>query len=163
MEIRTLHPGDPDDRALMEQFYDQMGFEARAFFNHGDGNRRFTLSYLDGTCSEKSVHWIAVEDGRVAGYVFMDRADSGIPWLGIAVAEFAKGKHLGRELIAVCQNWCRANGRGGIILTTHQANVRAQMLYGSCGFKRLGNHSSGEVLYCWSDSRPWPAEQAAAR
>ena len=52
-----------------------------------DGNRRFTLSYLDGACGENSVHWIAVEDGRVAGYVFLDRADRGIPWLGIAVRE----------------------------------------------------------------------------
>ena len=65
MDIRPLKPGDAAEKALMEEFYGQMGFEARAFFNHGDGNRRFTLSYLDGACGENSVHWIAVEDGRV--------------------------------------------------------------------------------------------------
>ena len=133
----------------MEAFFDQMGFEARAFFNHGDGNRRFMESYMDGTCGEQSVHWIAEDGGKVAGYVFLTQCDTGIPWLGIAVAEFAKGRHLGRELIAVAQAWCRENGRGGIMLITHQANIRAQMLYGSCGFRRLGNHSSGEVLFYW--------------
>ena len=148
MIIRPLRAGDAGDKALMEAFFDQMGFEARAFFNHGDGNRRFMESYMDGTCPEQSVHWIAEEDGKVAGYVFLTHCDTGIPWLGIAVAEFAKGRHLGRELIAVSQEWCRAHGRGGILLITHQANVRAQMLYGSCGFKRQGNHSSGEVLFC---------------
>lgn len=156
MTIRPLRAGDAGDKALMEAFFDQMGFEARAFFNHGDGNRRFMESFMDGTCAEQSVHWIAEEDGKVAGYVFLTQCDTGIPWLGIAVAEFAKGRHLGRELIAVSQEWCRANGRGGILLITHQANVRAQMLYSSCGFKRQGNHFSGEVLFCWRVSLPMP-------
>ena len=156
MTIRPLRAGDADDKALMEAFFDQMGFETRAFFNHGNGNRRFMESYMDGTCDEQSVHWIAEDDGKVAGYVFLTQCDTGIPWLGIAVAEFAKGRHLGRELIAVSQEWCRTHGRGGILLITHQANVRAQMLYSSCGFKRLGNHFSGEVLFCWRVSLPMP-------
>ena len=156
MTIRLLRAGDASDKALMEAFFDQMGFEARAFFNHGDGNRRFMESYMDGTCREQSVHWIAEENGKVAGYVFLTQCDTGIPWLGIAVAEFAKGRHLGRELIAVSQEWCRKHGRGGILLITHQANVRAQMLYDSCGFKRQGNHSSGEVLFCWRVPLPMP-------
>ncbi len=125
MTIRLLRAGDAGDKALMEAFFDQMGFETRAFFNHGDGNRRFMESYMDGTCREQSVHWIAEENGKVAGYVFLTQCDTGIPWLGIAVAEFAKGRHLGRELIAVSQEWCRKHGRGGILLITHQANVRA--------------------------------------
>ena len=157
MTIRPLRAGDAGDKALMEAFFDQMGFEARAFFNHGDGNRRFMESYMDSACREQSVHWIAEEDGKVAGYVFLTQCDTGIPWLGIAVAEFAKGRHLGRELIAVSQEWCRAHGRGGILLITHQANVRAQMLYDSCGFKRQGNHSSGDVLFCWRVSLPMPS------
>jgi len=154
MKIRLLRPGDAGDKALMDAFFDQMGFEARSFFNHGDGNRRFMESYLDGTCRERSIHWIAEEEGRVAGYVFLTQIDTGIPWLGIAVAEFARGRHLGRELIAVCQDWCRENRRGGILLITHQANIRAQMLYAACGFVRQGTHSSGEVLYCWRVSLP---------
>ncbi len=78
MKIRLLRPGDAGDKALMDAFFDQMGFEARSFFNHGDGN----------------------------------------------------------------------------LLITHQANIRAQMLYAACGFVRQGTHSSGEVLYCWSVSLP---------
>ena len=157
MTIRPLRAGDAGDKALMEAFFDQMGFETRAFFNHGNGNRRFMESYMDGTCDEQSVHWIAEDDGKVAGYVFLTQCDTGIQWLGIAVAEFAKGRHLGRDLIAVSQDWCREHGRGGILLITHQANVRAQMLYSSCGFKRQGNHSSGEVLFCWRVSLPMPS------
>ena len=157
MTIRTLRSGDAGDKTLMEAFFDQMGFEARAFFNHGDGNRRFMESYMDGTGGEQSVHWIADDGGKVAGYVFLDQAATGVPWLGIAVAEYAKGRHLGRQLIATCQDWCRTHGRGGIMLITHQANVRAQMLYDSCGFRRLGNHSSGEVLFYWRVPMPMPA------
>ena len=159
MTIRPLRAGNAGDKALMEAFFDQMGFEARAFFNHGDWNRRFMESYMDGTAGgDRSVHWIADDGDKVAGYVFLDQCDTGIPWLGIVVAEYAKGRHLGRELIAVSQEWCRKHGRGGILLITHQANIRAQMLYSACGFKRQGNHSSGEVLYCWRVSLPMPTE-----
>ena len=160
MTIRLLRAGDADDKALMEAFFDQMGFEARAFFNHGDGNRRFMESYMDGSCNEQSVHWIADDGGKVAGYVFLTQCDTGIPWLGIAVAEYAKGRHLGRQLITTAQDWCKAHGRGGIMLITHQANIRAQMLYSGCGFKRLGNHSSGEVLFYWRVPMPMPAPAA---
>ena len=160
MTIRPLRAGDAGDKALMEAFFDQMGFEARAFFNHGDGNRRFMESYMDGYCNEESVHWIADDGGKVAGYVFLTQCDTGIPWLGIAVAEYAKGRHLGRQLIATAQDWCKAHGRGGIMLITHQANIRAQMLYSGCGFKRLGNHSSGEVLFYWRVPMPMPAPAA---
>lgn len=36
----------------------------------------------------------------------------------------------------------------------------AQMLYSACGFKRLGNHSSGEVLFFWRVPMPMPAPAA---
>ena len=38
--------------------------------------------------------------------------------------------------------------KGGILLTTHMANVRAQALYTRCGFEQRGVHGqSNELLF----------------
>lgn len=147
--FRRVREHDAADLALLEAFFDQMGGETRAFFNHGDWNRKFMRASMAGTSDEVSVHWIAEADGRVAGYVFLTFVDTGIPWLGIAIAEEMKGRHLGRRLIALAKDWAKENGKGGVMLTTHVANIRGQRLYENCGFQRLGIHVSGEVLYYW--------------
>lgn len=147
--IRPLREHDAADLALMEAFFDQMGVETRAFFNLCDGNRRFMRESLSGTASEQAIHWVAESNGKVDGYVFLTQIDTGIPWLGIAVAEGMKGRHLGEALIGVAKEYATSHGKGGILLITHVANIRAQCLYEKCGFSRLGIHRSGEVLYCW--------------
>ena len=147
--IRLVRKHDPADLALMEAFFDQMGVETRAFFNRTDGNRRFMRASLADKASEQAIHWIAESDGKVAGYVFLTQIDTGIPWLGIAVAEGMKGRHLGEALIATAKDYAAAQGKGGIMLMTHVANIRAQGLYEKCGFERLGMHKYGEVLYYW--------------
>lgn len=150
LTFRKVREHNDDDLAMLEAFFDQMGVETNAFFNHGDWNRKFMEQTMAGTSNEVSIHWVAEKEGVVAGYVFLTFIDTGIPWLGIAIAENMKGRHLGRTMIKIAQDWAKENGKGGIILTTHVANIRAQRLYESCGFKRLGIHTSGEVLYCWT-------------
>ena len=81
------------------------------------------------------------------GYVFLYEASSSVPWLGIAVHEAYKGLGLGRRLIAHAVGRARSLGKGGVLLTTHVANLRGQSLYSRMGFERMGIHTSGEVLY----------------
>ena len=150
MEDLLIRPMLPEDRPLVEVFFLQMGEESASFFNRNRGNEKRTLAFLDG---EKPTHlfWLAedvTENGReMAGFVFLWDIHKSVPWLGIAVAEHWKGKHLGRRLIGAARAWCEANGRGGILLTTAQTNFRGQGLYERCGFEKLGVHHSGEFLY----------------
>lgn len=143
--IRLIQPGDRD---MMVQFFDQMGPEARVLFNRNNGNRNWAMQYFEGTDKLAMRRWVADDNGRMAGYVFLWDVDTMIPWLGIAVAEYMRGQHFGEKLIRTAEQWCREQGKGGIMLTTHMANVRAQALYERCGFERLGVHSaSNELLY----------------
>ena len=139
-----------EDRPLVEKFFAQMGEESASFFNRGHGNENRTLKFCDGQLPDH-VFWIAeaqTESGpAIAGLVFIWDKDSKIPWLGIAVAEEWKGRHLGRRLIAAVREHCEGRGCGGILLTTAQTNFRGQGLYERCGFERLGVHPSGEFLY----------------
>ena len=149
LTIRELRQHDEADVNMMNAFFDQMGPESRGFFNRNDGNRKDCLIYLEGRNVSPSVRWVAEDGSKAAGYVFLWDIDCGVPWFGIAVGESYKGQHLGEKLINTCKEYCAQHGKGGILLTTHQANLRGQCLYERCGFERLGNHWSGEVQYLW--------------
>ena len=137
-----------DDRELVEAFFAQMGEESASFFNVDRGNERTALDYVDGKLPNH-LYFVAMDetDPTPAGIAFLWDKDTRIPWFGIAVAEKHKGKHLGRRLIAAVRDYCAEKGCGGILLTTHQNNLRAQRLYEHCGFVRIGVHTNGELLY----------------
>jgi len=136
------------DRQWVVDFFDQMGGETRAFFCQGDYNRNTALSFFDGNPEDK-VFFLAEKDGVMVGYVFLFDTRKKIPWLGIAVSEDMKGRHLGRRLIQRAKDYAKQHGMGGIMLTTNFANLRGQGLYAREGFERLGMHSSGELLYIY--------------
>ena len=144
-EIRLF---EMNDRPLVEKFFDQMAPDSRAFFNRGDCNRKSAMKFFDGADDSSVLRWLAVLDGEMVGYVFLWDTDTCIPWLGIAVAESMRGKRFGQTLIETAASWCRAHSKGGILLTTHMANVRAQALYVRCGFSLLGvSNTDNELLY----------------
>ncbi len=144
-EIRLIRM---DDRERVVRFFAQMAPDSRSFFNRRNGNLNWALRYFDGTDRQAMRRWVAVEGDEMVGYVFLWDTDTMIPWLGIAVAERMRGRHFGQKLIETAEAWCRSQGKGGILLTTHMANVRAQALYERCGFERLGVYgANNELLY----------------
>jgi ribosomal protein S18 acetylase RimI-like enzyme len=135
-----------DDRPLVEHFFDQMGGETRAFFDRNRGNYHNAMKYFEGT-SVNTVFFLAECSGVMIGYVFLWDMDRAVPWLGIAVHEGYKGKGLGGMLMRFAIGYARDAGKGGVLLTTHVANLRGQALYEKTGFERMGIHTSGEILY----------------
>ena len=141
-EIRPFHP---DDLERVQAFFAQMGGESRAFFNRGSWNEKKALRFFSE--SDDIQRFMAVDGDRMVGYLFLWDWDKSVPWLGIAVAEDWKGRHLGRKLMRHARDHAILHGKGCILLTTHIANLRGQGLYERCGYQRLGMHESGEVLY----------------
>ena len=141
------------DRELVNEFFDQMGGESRAFFNRGDGNRNNALEFFNKNGDEpNAVRFLSSvknENGReiMTGYVFAWDMKSGVPTLGIAVREEYKGQGLGRLLIKHLADYLKENNYGGVMLTTSYANIRGQSLYTRMGFVHIGTHVSGELLY----------------
>jgi len=141
--IREFSAGD---RGLVDDFFAQMGGESRAFFNRDDGNYKSALKFFDGTAVNK-IFFLAELDGVMIGYVFLWDVHCGVPWLGIAVHDAYKGMHLGRKLISHAVGCARDNGKGGVLLSTHIANIRGQGLYERMGFVRIGMQDASELLY----------------
>ena len=142
-----------NDREPVIEFFGQMNGESRGFFNRGDGNKNDALSYFDKNGEEpdrvRFLSSINDKDGKeiMTGYVFAWDMNLCVPTLGIAVREEYKGHGLGRLLIQHLINYLKENKYGGVILTTSIANIRGQSLYSRMGFKHIGTHISGEMLY----------------
>lgn len=148
----TIRPFEKSDAPLVQAFFDGMGGESRAFFNRGHGNERWAMSFFsdDPADIERNryiLRWMALEDGEMIGYVFLWELDKAVPWLGIAVSDRLKGRGLGKTLLAHARAYAEGEGKGGILLTTHTANLRGQSLYEGQEYQRMGMHTSGEILY----------------
>ena len=142
----TFREVTSEDEAAIGAFFDAMGGESRALFNRREYNRNGVLKHCRRPDPTRR-YWIAELDGRMAGYVFFLSFDTSIPELGLALRDDLRGQHLGRELVAFAQNEAKTCGKGGILLTTHVANVRAQALYEAMGFVCMGQCKSGTELF----------------
>ena len=137
--VREMVPGD---EALINEFFDSMGGAARAVFNRRDYNRRGALRYCtkpDGT----RMYYLFILDGKIAGYVFFLNYNTGIPELGMAVRDELSGIGLGKVIGEFAITLAKEAGVGGLYLTTHVANTRAQALYEYLGFRLIGPTKSG--------------------
>ena len=135
-----------DDTKKISDFFDKMGPESRSVFNRRDYNRRGVLKFIakpDGTRR----YYAAELDGEIAAYFFFLDYDFSIPELGIAVRDDLAGRGIGTHLISLAKDMAKSEGKGGIQLTTHVANLRAQTLYESAGFVCKGVCKNGTELF----------------
>ena len=152
MDAKTLakeiqiRPITEHDEALVNSFFDAMSPASSGFFNRRDYNRRTTLRQCRKSEKDK-LYWIATLEECMAGLVFFWDWNTGIPELGIAVRDDLQGKHLGRTLMEYALRRAKECGKGGFCLTTHIANVRAQVLYESFGFVCIGQTKNGTELF----------------
>ena len=135
------------DEPLLNEFFDRMGGESRALFNRRDYNRKGVLKQCSRPDPTRR-YWLALLDGQMLGYVFFLDWNSGVPELGLAVRDDLQGKHLGRTLVSFALETAQNAGKGGVMLSTHLANLRAQALYEATGFRQMGVCKNGtEFLY----------------
>ena len=142
----SFRPVTADDEAIIGAFFDAMGGESRALFNRRDYNRNGVLKYCRRPDPTRR-YFIAELDGRMAGYVFFLSFDTSIPELGLALCDDLQGQHLGRELVAFALDQAKSCGKGGLLLTTHVANLRGQALYEAMGFVCMGQCKNGTELF----------------
>lgn len=142
-----LRPIVEGDEPIIHDFFDAMGPESRALFNRRDFNRRGVLKFCAKGDPTRRYFAAIGEDGRMAGYVFFLDAQTSIPELGLAVRDDLQGRGLGRYLVEYAIDLARAEGKGGLLLTTHTANLRAQTLYEACGFVCRGLCKNGTELF----------------
>ena len=150
IEELTLREAASGDEKLIGDFFDAMGAESRSLFNRRDFNRRGVLKFCARPDPNRK-YVLALINGKMAGYYFFLDWNTYIPELGIAVRDDLRGNGLGTHLLSLAKQETIDAGKGGLQLTTHVANLRAQTLYESAGFVNKGVCKNGsELFYLWS-------------
>ena len=145
----TFKEAGEGDEKIIGEFFDAMGAESRSLFNRRDFNRRGILKFCARPDPNRR-YVIALIDGAMAGYFFFLDWNTSIPELGIAVRDDLRSMGLGTHLLSLAKQSAVDAGKGGLQLTTHVANLRAQTLYETAGFVNKGVCKNGsELFYLW--------------
>jgi dTDP-4-amino-4,6-dideoxy-D-galactose acyltransferase len=80
--------------------------------------------------------FVATDQGRPAGYLTCTENSIGL----VAVAEEARGRGLGRQLITAAQRYFYASGAAYAEVITQRRNQAALDLYLHCGFQVVNTH-----------------------
>ena len=148
ISIRLMTGADGD---LFADFYAALSAETLFFFTPHDPDPAKLRELVAGISGEtKTRRFAAVYPGQhgeeMAGYMFLWDLDRMVAWLGICVRDGFKGQGLGTCLMRHAEEYCRERGKGGILLTTHKENIKAQALYRKVGYEILGVDSRDELL-----------------
>ena len=146
-----IRPIGIDDAQRMIDFFESFSEQTRIFFTPHD----ITHAGLEELVREIPERSDAVrfmlsvdENGQeiMVGYVFFWDWDRLIPWFGIGLRDAYHSQGFGSWMMEVAIDFARRNGKGGILLTTHKPNTKAQGLYRKYGYELLGEHVSGEYM-----------------
>jgi ribosomal protein S18 acetylase RimI-like enzyme len=146
MLIRPFHSSDLDaiKRITIEGFdgtsIDQ-NIERHLGLLAGHDWRWRKARHIDQDCAANAAGaFVAEEDGKVLGYIttVLDReiGKGRIPNLAVDAA--ARGRGVGRQLIAHALDYFRREGMAFVTIETMANNSVGQHLYPSCGFVETG-------------------------
>ena len=119
-------------------------FDAQRFLAPMEGTERgygsFLVHQID---SNESCVFVADEDGSVVGYIFaalepmswMELRGAGGIVHDVLVAEAARGKGIGLQLMQAAIQWLREHGAPQIVLMTAAKNAAAHSLFRRLGFR----------------------------
>lgn len=82
--------------------------------------------------------WIAAEQGRVLGFVFMRKVADEVEILNLAVAPASRRKGVASLLLSEVLSWAKENWVANIHLEVRASNSAARKFYEAHGFRQHG-------------------------
>ena len=111
---------------------------------------KIVADYAAGPDPRREAAWIAEAGGQRAGCVFLVAKDAETAQLRILLVDpAARGRHLGRRLVAECIEFARMAGYRRMILWTNEPLAAARRIYLAAGFSLVSeepHHSFGVDL-----------------
>lgn len=143
--VRPLAPGDA---GLLYRFFLSLSEATKRSFRPHPFDRETAERFTGEEIMNPGVRrFLAMgEDGEAAGYCFFWNWTTGEPSLGVAVSDAFQGQGMGRLMMRYLIEEARVKGKKALHLTTDKANVRAQALYLSCGFRIVGEGKEDDYI-----------------
>jgi GNAT superfamily N-acetyltransferase len=105
--------------------------------------------------------WVAILDGKVVGYCYVQAFESVGHFQNIVVAPSARQRGIGRALMETAAAWFRSRGMIAWRLNVRADNGAALALYASFGFQRL--HSTKLLRLPWAAKARLPKGEGSVR
>ncbi|WP_299042871.1 GNAT family N-acetyltransferase [uncultured Tateyamaria sp.] len=147
----TLRPFVPSDTDWLVEAHGVLYAQAEGFDDTFGPLVRSILEAFnaahDPSCEQG---WIAEQDGQRLGSIFCVRHTHDTAKLRLfLLTPEARGKGIGRLLLAECMGFARASGFAGMTLWTHESHRAACALYARTGWDMVASkpvHSFGQDL-----------------
>jgi len=135
--VRPASPADvPALRAIAAASHRQTRFYSDGRFDYARCDELYS-TWIERSCDGwADAVWVAELDGRLAGYLTCHRRGQGRGEIGlVAIGPDGRGRGLGHDLVERGLVWFRSQDLSRISVVTQGANVAAQRLYQSAGFR----------------------------
>jgi ribosomal protein S18 acetylase RimI-like enzyme len=113
---------------------------AEQWVNEGTGDPNMRRYMVFEQPSDRSA------DSVMLGTVWLWKWTKQVVWFGIMIADAYQNKGYGSKLIEIAVEDAKKSNKGGILLSTHKTNLRAQKLYQKHDFQIIGEDLRGEYL-----------------
>lgn len=139
------------DAELVVEFYTALSDETWRFYCPHPRDRVYLENMVHSLPDRPDLAYfmaISQKDGvglMVGTVIFWDWTKQ-VPWFGICSRDGWQGQGLGNRMMAFAVEIAHQHGKGGILLTTHKENLRAQALYKKYGFETIGVDGRDELL-----------------
>lgn len=135
----TIRPASPDDVPSLTTIAEEAHGDTRFAVDPGfpAGRARALYAAWITTCCQGGADIVFVHEaaGRPAGYITCRRQPDGVGEIGLfGLAEWARGRGIGRALVEAALAWFRQNDITVVRVVTQGRNRGALRLYERCGF-----------------------------
>ncbi len=139
----NIRPVTEHDTELVVEFYTSLSDETWHFFHPHPRDRTYLEDLVHSLPLRPDLALFmasALQEGKeiMVGTVFFWDWTKQVPWFGICARDGWQGQRLGDRMTAHAVEFAQKHGKGGILLTTHKDNLRAQALYKKHGFEIIG-------------------------
>jgi dTDP-4-amino-4,6-dideoxy-D-galactose acyltransferase len=135
--VRPFLPADLDSlENLARQSHRNSRFYSDPHFDKSKCDELYATWIRKSCRGWANAVWVSVVAENPVGYLTCHRGPDGSGSIGlVAVADNARGRGLGRQLVAAAQAYFHAEGVGQVSVVTQGKNEAAQRLYEVCGFE----------------------------
>ncbi|MEP2640556.1 GNAT family N-acetyltransferase [Roseobacter sp.] len=150
-ENTVIRPFTPADRDWLAHQHDAVYAQAEGFdASFGLLVSEILDAFIAGHDDTAERGWIAEENGQRLGSIFCVRLDDTTAKLRLfLLVPGARGRGLGKRLLATCMGFAQARGYQGMQLWTHESHKAACALYKATGWQLVSSkpvHSFGQNL-----------------